>query len=341
MSVINQMLRDLEQRREKQVNSAHYIDEVNIVARKKHSIVQPVTVIMVLLLTLVAGYFILNQSPVDVPINTESEVIIDLPLSISSEQVKPAQLRKSPQLTKSLQLTKNLQPTKSPQPKESLQSQKSSLLLPVIVKMEIIKQAESSIAIIEKSAQKTKELPKTRLKPKSESKSESKSSKSHSETLSSQLTKKSVKKSVKNKKVKNITVNNKAEKNKIEKINVATANDKAVEIMLRARNVMARDIDVAIKLLEQNLGKIKANADYFSLLANLYQRQQRYDNAILYYRKALQIAPEKGEFWIGIALAFRSNGESENERQAFQKAVLSTNIRAELRQYAIQQLKLK
>ncbi|MCK5649567.1 MAG: hypothetical protein KAI22_11880, partial [Gammaproteobacteria bacterium] len=62
------------------------------------------------------------------------------------------------------------------------------------------------------------------------------------------------------------------------------------------------------------------------------------DKAIVYYRKALEIAPQKGELWIGIALAYRGTGEQDNAVRAFKQALITDEISSELRNYALQQI---
>jgi hypothetical protein len=47
---------------------------------------------------------------------------------------------------------------------------------------------------------------------------------------------------------------------------------------------------------------------------------------------------DKGELWIGIALAYRGTGEENNAMQAFKQALISENISPQLRQYASQQI---
>ena len=111
----------------------------------------------------------------------------------------------------------------------------------------------------------------------------------------------------------------------------------SAELIQQARVLMAEDQNGAIKLLENNIQNITPDGDYYAMLANLYQRKHLYDEAIIFYRKALNVKPDSGEIWIGIALAYRETGETDNSEMAFNKAIRSNTLSPALKQYAEQQ----
>ncbi len=306
MSVINQMLRDLEARKEKKAHSSHYIDEVNIIAHSKPSVYRWIIPVFIMLLVSVAVFFyaISTQSRTEYPQST----VADLPANISqvnqAETIVPASTVEEKLWDKS--------ESQSPAEVIAATSEPNAVVIQnAINTIQPTKTAVSNTKEVNRPAPepvvlKTVDEKKIKLLP-------PKTSLSDSKTKTAVL--------------------------KIEPVRKDKTEDKALALMSRARVLMASDVASAVKILEDNLKAVKENADYYSLLANFYQRQQRYDEAIVYYRKALKIRPEQGELWIGIALAYRSNGEYDNERQAFQQALQSRKIRPELLQYAARQLK--
>ncbi|MCK5666325.1 MAG: tetratricopeptide repeat protein, partial [Thiotrichaceae bacterium] len=129
--------------------------------------------------------------------------------------------------------------------------------------------------------------------------------------------------------------------NKVNKVNKRYAKTPVqknnTHIINKARQLMTSDITKAIDLLELNLTKITPAPDYYALLANLYLRKQRYNDAILFYQRALKQEQDRGEFWIGLALSYRGKGEIKNSKKAFKQASNSTNISSQLKLYAKQQ----
>lgn len=110
------------------------------------------------------------------------------------------------------------------------------------------------------------------------------------------------------------------------------------EVVYQAGQLMETNQGAAIQLLKEKIKLVSPDADYYSLMANLQQRRKEYDEAIISYRKALEIAPDKGELWIGIALAYRGTGEEANAKKAFKQALTSIEISRELKRYAQKQL---
>ncbi len=330
MSVINQMLRDLEARRERKANSSHYIDEVNIIAHSKPSVYRwliPALVILLLSISVII-YTIYTQTQPELAQNAVDGLPVKLPDDIS--QLNKDEINISVPASQEeilahseVQLIADKIPAASDGKDVAVQNNKSTNQ-PAKVSVSDHKSLNRKVhePAVNKTIAQNKVLKhkKNSTQKKSIVKAETKTMLKQQETpLSVSETKKT-------------TV-------KIKPIRKKKIEDKTLTVMSRARVLMASDIASAVKILEDNLKSVKENADYYSLLANLYQRQQRYDEAIVYYRKALLIKPEQGELWIGIALAYRSNGEYDNEQQAFQQALQSRSIRPELRQYAAQQLK--
>ncbi len=330
MSVINQMLRDLEARKEKESVQTHYIDEINIIADKRNSKYLYLWFIAGFGLLLAAVLLYFFQMPNHSQKNTKLEKIIDLPVELAAiesysgeSKIIEKSVIKAPdrvQTDKPAILTeiKKSQQDKTPgyksepvhknisRPEKNTIRNSAGVLLSnkKISTDKAVSRSKISQPGIQKSLASVK--PVTALKPE-------------------------VKQALEKVPV----------KYKIEPVKDKQLQNKSEGIMLQARNLMITDLGAAILLLEKELQTIPPNVDYYSLLANLYQRQQRYDDAIVFYQKALKKAPQKGNLWVGIALAYRSNGEYADEQNAFKKAALARDISPALRQYAIQQVKKK
>ncbi len=316
MSVINQMLRDLEQRKNKEAVAEHYIDEVNIIAKKQLNIWW---VLLVLVLVLPAGiyfYFIsIEKSSKVISLHPDKEVLLTLPVDIS--EVKKQEEKKIPDLIPVIERTE------SPKSVYKQPTVKTKIELKPSVKFneqeetvtQTVKVISNPITPAETNRVKEKKTTESRVKIKSKSSRVT----SYSETKTKVTSNTAVK--VKQSPAKK-TVNKKTRE----------------QVVYQARELMARDQSAAIQLLKENINIINPDMDYYSLLANLQQRQKQYDDAIISYRKALEIAPQQGELWTGIALAYRGTGEDENAIKAFQQALTTDNLSPELRRYVAEQL---
>ena len=317
MSVINQMLRDLEQRKVKDSIADHYIDEVNIIAKRQFN---PLWFsLLALAVVLIAGMILYLSSAQK---NSPAQVI-------DKQLIQNAEIQKSA-LTN---LANNLSDIKQPLAKvmDTPLLLDSPVNLPAEAHLLANNKTVQAIAVKENSETKKayKQASvniKTVLKPEQQVRlnTEVKITESSKETAkainvlpeTAVVVKVPVKSSVK-----------------------SIVNKKTTEqVVYQARQLMTLNQTAAIQLLEENLKEVSPDTDYYSLLANLQQRRQKFDKAIVYYRKALEIAPQKGELWIGIALAYRGTGEQDNAVRAFKQALITDEISSELRNYALQQI---
>ncbi|MCU7938214.1 MAG: tetratricopeptide repeat protein [gamma proteobacterium symbiont of Bathyaustriella thionipta] len=326
MSVINQMLRDLEERKLKEVASEHYIDEVNIVARKTMSpwwILLPFIIIIVVAINLSLHFLNNNKrdaTPTEPPAiitqNKALSIVPDLPENLS--EIKP-QTRSHFVDSKETHITINKMIP--PINKETI-IEKS--------KAQTIEKAEKKAIIVTDNVEsKTKIEINQQLPVKTVMTQPVKNNSPARKQIIKE--KVPVKVSSVNVKVKSPVKN----QTKTSKIKSSVTTEK---LIYQARLLMSDNQIEAIELLENNSKKISPDADYFSLLANLYQRRQNYDNAIVYYRKALEIAPNKGEIWIGLALAYQTTGEEDNAAAAFKQALTKDDLSLKLRAYAREQI---
>lgn len=330
MSVINQMLRDLEQRKIKETASAHYIDEVNIVAKKTISpwwIILPFIIIIVIAINLYLHSLNKNkrqllstEQSVAASQNMQKEVTPKLEPIVPQVQQQKSDPSIEPQKAFNKATIDKQTPVrdKSPKQKANFETVEKSVNSDTVGALSITTNKLENPPVVAK---------KTSIK---------------SADNNSASTAQSIKKTI-NKKS---TADNTAAYVKVKlpvKTQARSVNKQitvsAEQLVYQARLLMNDNQPGAAHLLEKNLSQITPDADYYALLANLNQRRQNYDNAINYYQKALEIAPHKGEIWIGIALAYQATGEEKNAMTAFKQALATQNLSAELRNYARQQVR--
>ncbi|MAT65229.1 MAG: hypothetical protein CMN57_06265 [Gammaproteobacteria bacterium] len=106
-----------------------------------------------------------------------------------------------------------------------------------------------------------------------------------------------------------------------------------------ARLILEQGRDtVAIEVLETALVNAADNADYLALLAGVYQRNQRYVDAAASYRAALSLAPQRAAWWLGLGLALEGSGELQPAAGAYRSAIENPGLNPETRRYAEQRL---
>ncbi|MCP3850926.1 MAG: tetratricopeptide repeat protein [Gammaproteobacteria bacterium] len=300
MSVINQMLRDLEHRKIKESDSDRYIDEVNIVAKRKFNLawfILPLVIVLVISFNLYLHFY--NQSQ---KLKPETTVLLD-EVDVSEITVEEKQQQ------------------------EMAKEHKDILPEKVSVKIETVLKEDEKTAVKREAIEKQA---KTIIIP------------VKNDIESVQLTRKERKQGTlqAEKKITSVKESLPA-KEKIVIQSIVKSAPKRItsdDLVYQAGQLMTTDQVSAIELLEKNIKDVKPDIDYYSLLANLQQRQKNYDRAIVLYRKALKLAPYQGELWIGLALAYRATGENEEAIKSFKKAITSAEISPELKQYAIQQV---
>jgi len=103
---------------------------------------------------------------------------------------------------------------------------------------------------------------------------------------------------------------------------------------LYARVLLEQDaLDTAVVVLERSLPNINQDVDYYALLAALYQRQGRHENAVALYRNMLRQNAMVGIWWIGMGISLEKLGDSEAARKAYEKARASGTLAAQMVQY--------
>lgn len=96
----------------------------------------------------------------------------------------------------------------------------------------------------------------------------------------------------------------------------------------------------AISTLEQGLHNAGDEAEYHALLATLLQKQGRHADAVQHYVSALRTDPSMPNWLIGAGISLQAEDKMKDAEQAYQRAIDSGELSAEVAQFAAQQLKL-
>lgn len=98
-------------------------------------------------------------------------------------------------------------------------------------------------------------------------------------------------------------------------------------------------VEPALEALERISPDLNAHADYHALRATLYQQSGRYKNAINIYQDVLRIKPDKGRWWMGLALSLESTGNRLTALKAYRNAVLTTDLNYRMKTFAEQKIR--
>lgn len=82
----------------------------------------------------------------------------------------------------------------------------------------------------------------------------------------------------------------------------------------------ARDSE-AINVLQNALPNATGDAGYHALLAGLYQRNGRPADAVAHYRAAVRLTPEQGAWWTGLGISSEQTGDTGAAVAAYRRAL--------------------
>jgi MSHA biogenesis protein MshN len=95
----------------------------------------------------------------------------------------------------------------------------------------------------------------------------------------------------------------------------------------------------ATATLRKGLEHTQGGADYLAFLAALLQRQGRHEEAIEQFRGALRARPDVGVWWLGLGISLQALNRGADAQDAYARARASGNLSPELAAFAEQRLK--
>lgn len=99
------------------------------------------------------------------------------------------------------------------------------------------------------------------------------------------------------------------------------------------------DNERAIATLQEKLEHAQASAEYAAFLAALLQRQGRHEEAIAHFQSALRTRPGAGVWWLGLAMSLQAAGRPTAASDAYRQARAAGNLHPELAALAEQRLR--
>lgn len=99
------------------------------------------------------------------------------------------------------------------------------------------------------------------------------------------------------------------------------------------------DTEGAVKTLEAYQAHAAGDADYQGMFAFLLQKRQRHAEAAQHYQAALALRPNEGRWWYGLGLVLEGAGRGDEAKAAYSKARDAGNLPADMLGIIEQKLK--
>lgn len=110
--------------------------------------------------------------------------------------------------------------------------------------------------------------------------------------------------------------------------------------MLLARLQVERGAEsLALDTMQKNLPDAKDQADYQAFMAALMQRQNRHQDAIVFFQAALQLVPNNGVWLMGMGISMQAMQRNEDARDAYTRALASNSLNVQLQAFVKKKLK--
>lgn len=95
----------------------------------------------------------------------------------------------------------------------------------------------------------------------------------------------------------------------------------------------------ALRVLDDAVGGGRSSAEFRGLRAAILQKLGRHTEAVEDYQAALRLSPDAGVWWMGLGLSFEAKGQPAEAREAFQRAGLSGTLSPDLIAFIQQKLR--
>jgi MSHA biogenesis protein MshN len=95
----------------------------------------------------------------------------------------------------------------------------------------------------------------------------------------------------------------------------------------------------AIATMQAGLPYAQGNPDYAAFLAALLQRQGRHEEAVVQFQAALRAKPAPGVWWLGLGMSLQAVKRTADAQEAYRRARASGNLHPELAALAEQRLR--
>ena len=99
------------------------------------------------------------------------------------------------------------------------------------------------------------------------------------------------------------------------------------------------DYPAALEVLNRRRDGARPSAEHDALLGSVLSRMGRDREAVDAYHAALQVAPDKGGTWIGLALSLETLDRRAEAADAYRRALASGALTADVKQYAEQKVR--
>lgn len=119
----------------------------------------------------------------------------------------------------------------------------------------------------------------------------------------------------------------------------AAPQDTALAVAAARMLAQTGDTAGALRVLDDALGGGRPGAEFRGLRAAILQKLGRHAEAVEDYQAALRLSPDVGVWWMGLGLSFEAQGQPADAREAFQRAGLSGTLTPDLIAFVQQKLR--
>ncbi len=98
--------------------------------------------------------------------------------------------------------------------------------------------------------------------------------------------------------------------------------------------IEAREYEGALKVLQGASAAGASSAEYHAMAGAAYQRLGNHRQAMEAYQAALRIFPDSGSSWIGLAISLRASDHPREAAEAFRRALGTESLTPDLRAFA-------